>query len=375
MDTPLSTLYATTGYPSASDFRKIARSEQYPKAEIDTFLAANNATSIFKKPKPDPDRHYSHTSYKYVFMIDLMDVSKYSRYNKGYNWILNAIEWHSRRAFAIPLATKEAGPIADAVEELINLIPNSHVAPIRIVSDRGKEFVNKAFSAILKGRPNIFRLLTTATRKSTNPVERFNRTLWTAFARKWTAEGNVAGNGPNFKWYDFLDTFIRQYNNRPHSATGIEPMVAWENPPTPFIDLNNVRPKAFPVGSWVRYKEPKALFDKKSAAPVWSSTVHQVEEINGDLYKISNADDEWFEESQLIAAPEPEETTPKSESGERAAPTFRQEQAKVASANRQKRTLAAELGADHESRVIEQPHRQQRGATLAKLRQLTSAAK
>lgn len=291
MASKIASLYEESGYPSKTEFKKIAAAAGFTASEINDFINRTSALQIYDRPTRlagTTAPHYSHNSYRWAFMIDLMDTSKYSRHNQGIHWLLNIVEWHSRKVWSIPLKTKAAEPIEKAVSEILEKLPNWHVEPIRIISDQGTEF-----SLLRKWvglHPNIQWLYTTATRKSTRPVERFNRTVWTAFARYWARDRASSSRGmlpgQQFHYLDFLPIFVVKYK-KPHSTTGLIPDVAFEKGHDPVIDLTQNIPQPFNIGDHVRYLELRALFDKKSATPVWSSTVHAVEKVSGDRYSLA----------------------------------------------------------------------------------------
>ena len=51
--------------------------------------------------------------------MDLVDMGKYANKNKGYRWILTAVEILSRYAFAIPVYRKDLKNMTEAVKELL----------------------------------------------------------------------------------------------------------------------------------------------------------------------------------------------------------------------------------------------------------------
>ena len=51
--------------------------------------------------------------------MDLVDISKYRNKNKGYNWILTAVELLSRYAFTVPVLRKDTNNMTTAVTELL----------------------------------------------------------------------------------------------------------------------------------------------------------------------------------------------------------------------------------------------------------------
>ena len=48
--------------------------------------------------------------------IDLISVENLSEYNKGYNYILTAIDYFSRKVWARPLKNKEASTVLTALK-------------------------------------------------------------------------------------------------------------------------------------------------------------------------------------------------------------------------------------------------------------------
>ena len=72
---------------------------------------------------------------------DLMDLMKFSRYNKGYKYILNIIDIYSRFVWSFPLKTKKPDEIVPHIESVIKQIPKNHYKSIRY--DQGNEFKGK----------------------------------------------------------------------------------------------------------------------------------------------------------------------------------------------------------------------------------------
>jgi len=90
---------------------------KYPtvkRSEISGFLKSNDPYTLHKqKRKVTSFRRIMVKGIKYQFSMDLVDLSAYSRLNKGYNWILNVIgelsEHHTcdlfnHFSFSIPLS-------------------------------------------------------------------------------------------------------------------------------------------------------------------------------------------------------------------------------------------------------------------------------
>ena len=77
------------------------------------------------------------------WQMDLADMQPLKQYNDGYRYLLVCIDVFSKYAWTVPIKSK-TGP---AIVEAFNL---SHFKPQKIMTDRGTEFFNKSFQALLK---------------------------------------------------------------------------------------------------------------------------------------------------------------------------------------------------------------------------------
>lgn len=104
--------------------------------------------------------------------IDLIDITKYSKSNFGYNFILTAVDLFSKYAQAYPIQTKHAAHVAEVLVEIIHFY-QPHV----LHTDNGKEFTANIITKlceihhieVVRGKPR--------KPSSQRAVERFNRTL------------------------------------------------------------------------------------------------------------------------------------------------------------------------------------------------------
>ena len=83
--------------------------------------------------------------------MDLVDMGKYGSKNKGYRWILAAIEILSQFAFAIPVYRKNVESMTKAVKILLeNFKKRFGKYPNVVQFDEGKEFYNVGVRELLK---------------------------------------------------------------------------------------------------------------------------------------------------------------------------------------------------------------------------------
>ena len=110
--------------------------------------------------------------------LDLVDMGKYACKNKGYRWILTAVETLSRYAFTIPVYRKDTKNMTKAVEQLLDDFKTRFGKYPNVAQfDEGKEFYNVGVRDLLKSHNvNYF---STKSGKKAAIVERFNRNLKT----------------------------------------------------------------------------------------------------------------------------------------------------------------------------------------------------
>ena len=199
-----------------------------------------------------------------IWSCDLVEMQEWSKQNKGYRYMLNVIDVHSKYAWSIPLKDKTGKTVLDAFKQIVH---SSGRTPDHIWVDEGKEFYNKLMDEWIKEN-DIIRYSTHGEHKSA-VVERFNRTLKTIMWKRFTAENTR-------NWINMLDKLLLQYNNKKHSTIKITPTEASQivirNPPK-FEEHTK-----FSVGDQVRVSRIKGIFEK-GYLPNWSEALYTVQEV------------------------------------------------------------------------------------------------
>ena len=75
----------------------------------------------------------------------MCDVQNNSKYNDNFKYILTAIDIFSRYAWAVAIKRKFGSHIIEAFESIFKLAKR---IPLSLQTDRGGEFMNKAFQNI-----------------------------------------------------------------------------------------------------------------------------------------------------------------------------------------------------------------------------------
>ena len=182
--------------------------------------------------------------------IDLIDRSSLAKYNKNHKFIFTIIDNHTKYAWAIPLKDKSGNKTTTAFKSLIERAKRK---PVKIWSDRGKEFYNTTFLHYLKEQ-NI-RIYSTNSDLKAVFVERFNRTLLDLIKEPMYIEGKAC-------WLNHLDTAMEKYNNRVHGTTKMTPFEANEKPLDPPTFVKKPKQPKFQVGDYVRVPDKRNIYSK-----------------------------------------------------------------------------------------------------------------
>ena len=147
------------------------------------------------------------------WQADLADMQKVSRQNNGFNYILVCIDCFSKHVWCIPVKKKDTTNMVIAFTKLFEQAKPR--IPIRIQTDKGKEFLNKQLQELFKK----FKVKHFVTQNDTKAsmAERVIRTLKTKIYR-WFEHTNG-------KCYvDALPKIVDAYNKSYHRTIGMRPI-------------------------------------------------------------------------------------------------------------------------------------------------------
>ena len=106
-----------------------------------------------------------------IWGVDLADMQSLSRYNKGFKYLLCAIDMFSKYAWVIPTKDKKGTSIVNTFKKIIS--PGTK--PNKIWVDQGSEFYNQSFKHFLK--INNIEMYSTFNEGKSVVAQRFIRTL------------------------------------------------------------------------------------------------------------------------------------------------------------------------------------------------------
>ena len=205
------------------------------------------------------------------WQIDLVDLSSISHLNKKYKFILTCIDVLSKYAWAIALKDKSADSVVNAMKRIFE---SSGRIPKKIQVDKGKEFINRRYLALMKTY-KISLFLTENDDIKSSIVERFNRTLKSRMWRYFTYTKKK-------RYIDKLDDFLESYNNSRHRTIKMAPADVTKSDEVYLLqNMYDMKPSKksilFKIGDTVRIVMTRMPF-KKGYTGHWSEEIFIVTE-------------------------------------------------------------------------------------------------
>ena len=221
---------------------------------------------------------------------DLVDMTQYSKINKGYKYIFTNIDVFSKIAYAYPIKSKKIGDIKPCFEKIFK-----NNKPKFFWSDKEPAFFSKEMQQFFKD--NKAKIYHTNSHLKAVVIERFNRSLRELMMKEFVKNNNTI-------WYNILPKLIKVYNNRHHSTIKRAP-VEINKSNERYIKQNaytynktSKNPK-FKINDLVRISlKRRPIFDKPSSNIKWTEElfkIHSINKSNVITYKIKDLNDEIIE--------------------------------------------------------------------------------
>ena len=140
-----------------------------------------------------------------IWCSDLVEMQQFSKWNKGYRYLLMVLDGFSKYGWIIPLKNKQG----ETVKESFKSIFKEGRKPEYLWTDKGSEFYNIHVKELL-AKNNITPYSTEYEEKS-SVVERPNRTIKNKMWKQFTVQGNS-------QYLDILPKILKQYNSTKYSS-------------------------------------------------------------------------------------------------------------------------------------------------------------
>jgi hypothetical protein len=266
------------------------------KKQIVDWLAEQEAYNLHKPIRRRfPRRKIYSRGIDYLWQADLADMTHLADHNDGYRYLLTVIDVFSKYSFVTALKKKNAKSVTEAFERVLV----GGRKPLKLQTDKGKEFVNDEFQKMLKSKGIQFFVSQNDDIKA-SVVERFNRTLKTKMWKYFTHRNT-------YKFIDVLQDMVYSYNHTHHRTIGRSPVdvttgnagEVWEKMYGDDEDRAVAREPKLKVGDKVRISKTRRVFGK-GYLPNWTEEIFTVNEAirtKPTTYKLADYDGEVLEGS------------------------------------------------------------------------------
>jgi hypothetical protein len=271
------------------------------KKDILYFLEGDRTYTLHKPRRIHFKRSKTIGSGLYTdIQMDLADMQKISKYNKGFNYILLGVCVLSKMFFAVPVKSKKYNDMVVSMENILKQIP---ISPSRIFTDKGTEFIlkeknkNKEHTAHdFYQNHNIEKFWSSTKTIKAAIAERGIRTLKSRLYRYFSEKHTL-------NWVEVLDQIIDSINNTPSQSTGMKPVdVTFKNAQQIFNKLfgkeiiTHNKKNKYKKGDHVRLANYREVFDK-GYLPTFSDEILQIDSVkkgNPTTYKIKDDNSNLF---------------------------------------------------------------------------------
>ena len=282
--------YNEYNFPSVEKLYNLMKDDniKITKKEIKEHLNKKSEVQILKETKQSKQKLGKIVSFKpnSIWNMDIFYLQKYHKKNHGYKYILCVIDIFTRMAYAEPIKTKDNNEVLKAFE---NIIKKSNEPPYVIFSDNDSTFLSKKFQNYLDNNKILLKNVSLNDHHSLGIIDNFAKRIKIAFHKNFIKSKTL-------NWVDYLDIFIKQYNNTPHSSLNdIKPKNASEIHNAYIIyQLNKEKSEVkttyksntFKPNDKVRIIENDVL-NKKSEGK-WSNKIYEIEKVQGKNILLTN---------------------------------------------------------------------------------------
>lgn len=316
----LHSLYTSCNNPSAFGSRAtLKKSSKCSYKQVDDYLNRSETYTKFKQTR----NHFKRLkvqSYRLneIWSVDLADMQRLCKFNRGIKYILVAVDTLSRFVWAVPLKRKTAEECRNALDEILRNLSskcndsrsimqkpkfcqtkfNTPSKPEKIWVDKGREFAGKFSEFCLEHGITIY---STHSETKSAFAERNIRSL-KAIIFKFMHENNTD------LYIDNLQDFVNVINSRVNRITKLAPKDVRKSDVPYLISLQNSNPTCLPkfqTGQQVRIKRKIETFHRGYRIQFTEEifTIVAVKTLNPPTYSIKDANNQLiqgkFYESEL----------------------------------------------------------------------------
>jgi hypothetical protein len=199
------------------------------------------------------------------YQMDLLDMSNYSKWNKGYKWLMNTIDVYSRYVYSIPLKSKDNDDVLSAFQTTIKVMGK----PKNLNTDLESSVMSNQFQKYLNDNKIVHHKIDPSRKRNNGIIERYNRTIREKVVKYMESRDTKM-------WIDVIDKLTKNYNSSVHRTIREKPIDVWNKTDKPDSDRKEWSRDDLKNGDKVRILKTYNAFTKKSVSNDWTKQVYTV---------------------------------------------------------------------------------------------------
>ena len=211
----LEKLQADNNYPGVARLVKLASYEGIERRDVLKFLAKDIVTQQTKETKKKkPTGHVVAMVPNELWNVDIFDMSKYVKANKGYRYLLACVDVFTRKAYVEPMQNKNTVAAREAFQ---SIIARAKAQPRSILIDNDAGFLStdgstgETFSKYLEGKQIAMSTNALKDHHAMAIIDNFAKRIKSVM-NKMILRHNVA------TWYHKIQKIVDIYNSTDNSA-------------------------------------------------------------------------------------------------------------------------------------------------------------
>ena len=212
MDNIIEEYYNNYNFPSKDKLYKLLKDDghEIKRKDIDLYLSKQEEAQVFKEAKKSKKKngHITAIQPNSNWQLDIYYLMKYYKQNHGFRYILACVDVFTRKAYCIPMKSKENDEVKLSLKLLFK---EAEAYPFVITSDNDSTFLSKECQEIFEKHNIIHDTVPVGDHNSLGIVDRFARTLKTVLHKRFMKNSTT-------NWVDELSVIVNKYNNTPHSS-------------------------------------------------------------------------------------------------------------------------------------------------------------
>jgi transposase InsO family protein len=306
-------------YPGLEKLLKLVeRKYKYAitRREVKEFLAKDIPTQLYAtQQKVKSKGHIVAYVKDELWQIDIFVMkSGLAKYNDGYRYIFVCIDVFSRKAYGEAMKSKDTESCLDALQHIID--KKAKARPRGMLADQDAAFQDKEWQKVMTENQIAFTMNALKDHKALGIIDNFARVMKSALNK-------FMEDDKTYKWMDYYQTVIDNYNKGTHSSIGnnrpddvkkdfnqnekdkdITAKIVGMN-----VDKNraNHTSSTLEVGDKVRKDVRVSESNFKGTDPRWSDKVFTVASVRGDTITLD--DGSKYKRENLLKVPADTQST------------------------------------------------------------------